>query len=345
MNRAVFVLLLFMVVGGGSGLAGSSPWLGGTGNPAPEPLIFVREFSSAQDVRGVSHPILNKSLDIVAGPKDQSPPAPSMLQEPYAVTTDSSHRILVTDVGAGTVHVFDFAHAQYSVLRGGDRLVSPLGIAADHENNVYVSDSSLRTVLIYDSRGKFVRYLKQTRGSESYFDAPRGIAVEAATGHIYVCDTPRHMVIVVDKKGRVLGLLGKRGGGTGPGEFRYPTQVFAGGGELLVLDSGNSRVQIFDLRGHFQKEFPLADVGKRAGLAVDQDRNIYVTDPELNQLQVFSQDGRLRYFFGQSGTGTGQFNGLSGAWVDAGYCLYLVDSQNKRVQLFRTGGAHAGACD
>ncbi|HXZ34283.1 MAG TPA: hypothetical protein VEH30_18565 [Terriglobales bacterium] len=318
----------------------------------PEPVgtekegrfTFIREFSSPEDVKGISHPILNKTIDIIAGPKDPSTQPPSMLQQPYAVTTDSNHRIFVTDITAGLVHVFDFTNHKYWLLGAGNHLRAPLGIATDREGNVYVSDSILREVFIYDPKGKFIRYLKKPRGEESYFDGPRGIAVNPVTGHIYVCDTPRHMVIVLNKKGHVIASLGKRGGGTGPGDFNHPTQVVANSGEILVLDSGNFRLQILNQQGRFQREIHLANVGHGAGLAVDGAGNIYLTDPELNNLQVFSRDDQPVYIFGETGTGAGQFNRLSGAWVDSGHCLYLVDTNNKRVQVFQIAGLSAGGC-
>lgn len=308
------------------------------------PLTFVRQFSSAEDVRGISHPILNKTLDILAGPKEPSERPPSMLQQPSAVTTDSNRRILVTDVSAGIVHVFDFAKHEYSTVGAGSHLRSPVGIATDREGNVYVSDSTLRTVVVYDSRGKFLHYLKKPHGDESYFDAPRGIAIDPVTEHIYVCDTPRHMVIILDKKGHVLGIVGKRGGGSAPAEFKNPTQVVAAAGEVFVLDVGNSRVQVLDQKGHFEKEIRLANVENRSGLAVDGEGKVYITDPEIEHLQAFDHDGHFLYSFGQPGTSAGQFNWISGAWVDSGSCLFVVDSENKRVQLFQIPGLRAGGC-
>jgi len=298
------------------------------------PLIFVRQFSSAADVKGESHPILNKTLDIIAGPKEESPPPASALQQPYAVTTDSAHRIFVTDLGNGRVHVFDFARGEYSVLRGGDHLRTPMGVAADREGNIYVSDSSLHNVLIYDAKGKFVRYLKKPQEEESYFAAPRGISVDPASDHIYACDSPRQMVIVLSKGGRVLATLGTRGGGSAPGQFKNPIQVVVSEGEIAVLDQGNSRVQVLDSRGHFRREIKLANPGDRAGLAIDSQENIYVSDPDLNHFQVFSHDGQSLYQFGEMGSNPGQFNGIAGLWVDSGHCLYAADTTNRRVELF-----------
>lgn len=78
---------------------------------------------------------------------------------------------------------------------------------------------------------------------------------------------------------------------------------------------------------------------------MDNDGNIYVSDPQLNHVQVFSHDGQSLYTFGETGTGVGQFNGISGIWVDSGHCLYAADSNNKRIQLFQIGALQGtGRC-
>jgi streptogramin lyase len=343
-NHQAIVLLFFLLV---ARIAGSAvqdtPSVSPTRETTPQ-LIFVRQISSAQDVQRELNPILNRTLDIVAGHKEPEPVIDA-LEQPYGVTTDSTHRIFVTDVKARVVHVFDFVNSKYSLLRGGDELRSPLGVAADHEGNIYVSDSALGSVLVYDSSGKFSRYLKPTKGRESYFESPRGIAVVGTPNqHIYVCDTNRHMVIIFDKSGQVLGRLGTRGGGREPGEFRHPTQVAGAGDEIAVLDAGNFRVQVFDAQGHFLRKVSLPFASGRTGLAMDNDNNIYVSDPDLNHLDVFNRDGKLVYEFGESGKEPGQFNGMSGLWLDSGHCLYVADMQNKRVQLFRSGRSDTAGC-
>ncbi|HZQ23554.1 MAG TPA: hypothetical protein VFA89_12240 [Terriglobales bacterium] len=50
----------------------------------------------------------------------------------------------------------------------------------------------------------------------------------------------------------------------------------------------------------------MADASSGAGIALDKDRNIYLTDPQLNRMRVFNSDGKMLYEFGESGTGTGQ---------------------------------------
>ncbi len=306
-----------------------------------DPLTFVRQFSSAQDVKR-THAVLDKTLDIVAGPKDGTQ-TNDVLQIPTAIAADSEKRVFVVDAGSHAIHVFDFAHAKYSVLQAGDRMQSPVGIAADQQGTLYVTDKNSRSVLVFDPRGKFSRELMKTRGSEAYFEEPRGIAIHRPSGRLYVCDAPRNMVIILDQRGKVLGHIGKRGGGKGQGEFSNPVQVAVAGDEVVVLDAGNSRFQVFDLKGRFHRETPTGDADTRSGLAVDGSGNVYVSDGSIGQIEVFGPDGRSLYRFGQTGQAAGQFNGPEGLWVEAG-CLYVADSGNKRVQEFRINGQSGSEC-
>ncbi len=307
-------------------------------------LGFVRAFSSADDVRRPLHPVLNRTIDVIAGPKDAVPRVDA-LKSPSAVTTDSNSRVFVADPGAKAVHVFDFIHSKYSLLDGGgERLSRPVSLAVDGQDNLYVTDESSRTLLVYDSAGKFRRYLGKLRGGESYFDNPAGIAIDTTTGRIYVCDPYRHMIIVMNSRGRLMGKIGKRGGGEQPGEFILPLQVVVSRGELFILDEGNARIQILDTAGHFRRAINLGYANIRTGLAVDQQGNVYVSDPALNRIQVFSHEGRSLYTFDPSTVKGVNFSHLSGMWVYAGSCLYVIDSQANRVGLFQIRGEDAREC-
>jgi DNA-binding beta-propeller fold protein YncE len=303
-------------------------------------LTFVREFSSADDVKHESHPIFDRSLDIVAGPAE-SHASNDKLVAPYSVATDSTHRVFVADPEAHVAHVFDFERSKYSALKGpGTEMRWPTGIAVDGEDNVYVTDTSLGAVLVYDSKGNFLRYLGKVKGGETYFQFPVGIAIQASTGHIYVCDSRRHMILMLDKKAHILGHFGKRWGGKGPGDFRYPSRIAIAGDELFVLDSGNSRLQILDLGGNFRREVKLPEVSADDGLALDKEENIYVSDVQLNVIHVFNHDGQLLYKFGGGGSKPGEFGEPSGLWIEGENRLYVADTKNKRVQEFVIAKQH-----
>ena len=280
----------------------------------------------------------------MAGHKEGATPV-STLQSPSAVTTDSIHHVFIADPGANSVHVFDFTHSKYSVLeKGRDRFGSPVFLAVDGHDNLYVVDKSAGTVVVYDSAGKFQGHFWTLREGESHFDSPAGIAIDKATGLVYVCDRQHHMIVVMDDRGRPISKIGKGGGGDKSGEFRFPSQVVVGRGGLFVLDTGNTRIQVLDTAGNFLRAINLASADSRTGLAVDDHDNIFVSNPGLNQIDVFGHDGERLYTLDLSTVKGANFVQPSGLWIDAGYCLYVVDSRSNRVGLFQISGQNARRC-
>jgi len=75
-----------------------------------------------------------------------------------------------------------------------------------------------------------------------------------------------------------------------------------------------------------------------AGLAIDSNDNIYVTDRDNNRVQVFTNNGTFVTSFGSEGEADGQFNRLEGIGVDP-YSdtglVYVADTGNTRIQVFK----------
>jgi hypothetical protein len=64
-------------------------------------------------------------------------------------------------------------------------------------------------------------------------------------------------------------------------------------------------------------------------------------------VQVFNRQGQLLYHFG-NGTGFGNFRLPSGLFIDRADRVYVVDSYNRRVQIFQYLGLKqqgSGAAD
>jgi len=55
-------------------------------------------------------------------------------------------------------------------------------------------------------------------------------------------------------------------------------------------------------------------------------------------VQVFDQQGRLLYHFGNQGTDKGEFQLPSGVFIDHDDRIFVVDSYNRRVQVFQYFG-------
>ena len=71
--------------------------------------------------------------------------------------------------------------------------------------------------------------------------------------------------------------------------------------------------------------------------ALDQDGNLYVADEYLNRISIYDGDGEYISYWGEVGSGPGQFNAPSGIAID-GDTMWLVDSKNNRIQSYGLDG-------
>ena len=79
-----------------------------------------------------------------------------------------------------------------------------------------------------------------------------------------------------------------------------------------------------------------------AGIAIDKDDNIYVTEIGNNRIQVFDKNGTFITKWGKEGSGNGEFGNLHGIFVDrATGWVYVADTANNRIQVFKPAGGAA----
>ena len=77
-----------------------------------------------------------------------------------------------------------------------------------------------------------------------------------------------------------------------------------------------------------------------AGIALDSQRNVCVTDEWLNRVSIFDKEGNFLRLWGSPGDGDGKFDRPSGIAIDQQDNLYIVDSLNHRVQVLTRDGKY-----
>ncbi len=276
----------------------------------------------------------SKLVTLLAGAAEDKPE----LLRPYAITHDSEGRLLVADPGQHGIHIYDFERRKYQFWKGpqGKALESPIDLACDVNDDVYVADSVRKQIYVFDSRGRFLRMIGGA-GPGVRLERPTGMALDRAARRIYVTDTLRHQLLVLGMDGSLIRAIGKRG--PGPGEFNFPTAVTLSAGKVYVVDAMNFRIQAFTPDGQFVNTFgqlgmQTGTLNRPKGIAADTDGNLYVVDALFETVQVFDTVGHLLYYFGSTGTGPGQFQLPSGIFIDKRNVIYIADSQNRRVQVF-----------
>ena len=138
---------------------------------------------------------------------------------------------------------------------------------------------------------------------------------------------------------------------SGPG-FNNPVDVAAGdGGVLYVLSRSNMahapmgflRVTICTIDEEYIGQFGSFgyDDGQfvwPTSIARDREGNLYVSDEQRHDVQVFDRDGSFLRRWGGLGSGLGQFNRPSGLAVAADGSVLVVDCLNHRVQRLTPDG-------
>jgi len=288
----------------------------------------VREFTKPRS-------LFVKLVNFVAGPPEDRPE----IIRPYSTTHDSTGRLLVADPGQRGVHIYDFEKRKYQFLKGprGREFASPIDVACDRKDNIYVSDSVRAQIYVFDARGKFSRMIGGTT-PESRLQRPTGMALDPVARRLYLTDTLRHQVLIFGLDGALIRAIGKRG--AGPGEFNFPTSITVSAGRVYVVDSMNFRVQAFTAEGRFIGSFgklgnQTGTLNRPKGIAADTEGHLYVVDALFETVQVFDPDGHLLYYFGSTGAKPGQFQLPSGISIDSRNMIYVADSLNHRVQVFR----------
>ena len=226
--------------------------------------------------------------------------------------------------------------ANYIVGRATAAIVSPYGIATDSQGRLYVVDTFLKRVHVFDAeRNKYFFF----PADRTMLASPIGIAIDQG-GVVYITDSKKGLVYIFKDNGKTfLSTIGS-------GIFKRPTGIAINPktSELLVVDTLLSRVVRFDLSNRLPKGSFGTD-GATAGM-FHYPTNIFVTltgdiivSDALNfRVQVFSPEGRFLFTFGRIGDEPGTFSRPKGVAADSDGNIYVVDALLDNIQVFDKRG-------
>ena len=275
---------------------------------------------------------------------------------PVAVAVGPDGRIAVADMGRRCVHLYlpengktgaaagkasgklPQETGRYLQLTGDPKepIVSPVGLAFDEAERLYLTDSSGR-VFGFGPQGELL-WSRRAAG-ETPWQRPTGLAWSSERQLLYVVDTLAHRVYGLRTDGSLDFSFGGRGEGVE--SFNFPTHIFRSeAGTLFVTDTLNFRISAFDERGNPLGVFGRhgdgsGDLAMPKGLAADRDGVIYVVDSIFDNVQLFDRQGHFLLTLGRRGTAPGEFWLPSGIFMSASGELYVADTYNRRVQVFR----------
>jgi DNA-binding beta-propeller fold protein YncE len=297
----------------------------------PEPpdrarIEWVSIFASAADL-GITRSVWARVASLVTGGGEMRMVRPAGVAAAAGI-------VAVADPGARLVHVFDLNRRRARALDacGATRLSEPVAVALLGQR-LYVSDATAARIQVFDLDGECAGGWALESGSR-----PAGLAADAQRMRLYVADVGAHQILGFDPQGHAVLRFGSRG--SGPGQFNYPTWVALDAtGNLYVTDTLNFRVQVFDPDGRTLGAFGRqgdgsGELARPKGIGVDREGHLYLVDALFDAVQLFDREGRYLMVLGRRGHAAGQFWLPSGLAID-GDRIYVADSYNRRVQVFR----------
>ncbi len=218
---------------------------------------------------------------------DQSPP-PTVAGSDAKVPFAAKAAVTAT---AGAVAKLPAQYALAKTFESG--LTSLHGIAIDREDRVYLCGEP--GVRVVDANGKLLREWAMPKPA-------RCIAVDDG-GIVYVGEATR--IRKFSPEGKALASWGDEG--KAPGQLLAVRGIAASASQVFVADAGNRCIHRFDTNGKFIDDFGRRDMA--AGYpgiicpspyldcAIDAHGRLYVPNPGMLRVEVFSLDGaRLRHW-------------------------------------------------
>jgi sugar lactone lactonase YvrE len=312
--------------------------------------------------------------------------APALFDTPYAVATGTDGSVYVTDsknnlirkvTASGTVSTIAGSLGVTGSSDGTGVNASfntPLGIAVDGSNNIYVADTGNDTIRKISPSGVVTTLAGVAGeagsldgyGTEALFSSPEGLALDS-NGNLYVADTGNNLIRKITPAGAVstvagdAGVAGTQDGAEGDAQFYDPTALtLDGSGNIYVADSGNDTIRKINVdnivstiagtpqvSGTVDGPGGTAQFNYPAGITTDGTGNLYVSDFGNHTIRTISSSLNVTTIFGaagQSGTtnavGTAaRFNYPAGLTSITGSNFYVADSRNDEIREITLSGS------
>ena len=263
------------------------------------------------------------------------PPPPDSPRFVYERTVQSS-----TQVEKNSSQ--DQLRAMLTGVSSGTRAMSKPFDVSVCKGLIFVSDTVLRTVMVFDVPGK--RFYEIGKEKPGDLQKPLGLANDDEC-NLYVADATSKRIMVYDQAGNYLKALG------GQDWFDRLTHVAVDseGTRVYAVDTGgigseNHHVLVFDISSGKH----LRNIGRRGteggefnlprDIAVDANGWVYVVDGGNFRVQVFDDNGDFVRQVGQLGRQYGHFARPKGVAVDSEGNIYVSDAAHGNFQIFDAEG-------
>jgi sugar lactone lactonase YvrE len=216
------------------------------------------------------------------------------------------------------------------------QLAEPYGVAVDSKNNLYVADSKVGAIFIFNTATREVELIKNK--THAHFVRIIGLAMDD-NDRLFVSDPGLRHVLIFNAAHKPEDVITE--GLVMPGSLAIDREnrlLYVSDVELdqvLVYDADTLKLKRkIGTTGHNHELTSPGDFAKPTGLAVDPDGNLYVADTLNDRIEIFDADGKFISTFGKNGDGPGYFARPKGVAIDGDGHIWVADGMQDRVQVF-----------
>ncbi len=220
-------------------------------------------------------------------------------------------------------------------------LGTPYGLAVDSKGLLYVADTKVGAVFIFDPASRDTEFIKH--GVDARFGRIFGLVIDD-TDRLFVSDGQYNHVLVFDAKHKLEGQFGEGVMNDPAGlaideENRFLYVANTGTDQILVYDADTFKLlRKIGTAGKNHTLTTPGDFSSPTNVAVDKDGNVFVTDTMNDRVEEFDADGVFIRAFGKNGDGPGDFARPKGIAVDCDGHVWVADAMLNRLQVFTPEG-------
>lgn len=260
------------------------------------------------------------------------------LTNPVDVAISEAGDVFILDKKASQVFIFDSNGNFKSVLgnRGSQQgeFKKPSSIAPSPQGEIVVADTGNNRIQVFTQSGEFLFEFGNSGSKSGQFTFPNGVAVDEA-GYIYVIDSRKRRLQSFSSKGVYIGTLQL---GFKPVDIALDIQR-----NIYLLAPEEGKIVKYSSRGQKLKEITCKSckrnyISDALSIAIDKRGDIYIVENSEQSIKKIDVDEDVLLSFGSEGDGRGQFDRPMGIAVDESEQLFIADSRNKRVAVFKVSG-------
>ncbi|MEM9648903.1 MAG: sterol desaturase family protein [Bacteroidota bacterium] len=320
---------------------------------------FIYEFTvSVQTFTGSTQGLEDGSLEV------------AKFSEPTDMVEDSQGNLFVVDNLNDVIRIID-PEGKVSIYAGAidgtagsedgfrldARFDSPLRIAIDDQDNLYITDfmnSAVRKITPEGMVSTVLTKFTNAAGVADKLYRPDGLAV-GEDGTLYIADRANERVLKLTPEGQVQHLAGSGTGfkdGQGfQAEFQTPRgMTFGNDGYLYIADGLNHSIRRVSLDGEVMTVAGTGDSGENNGNAMDATfyqpydvqmnhrGNLIIADSGNDNIRMLSADGKVTKLIGNGegdtdgGSDIAQLEGSKGLFMNKEGTLFIIDTENHKIK-------------